>query len=152
MLEIIIFYDYACKWRPKMGFKWRFRRARCWQGYGFGTTAAGDAGIAGRGTVLGPPRPETLAGVRFWDQHGRKRWQGHGHGDMVLHTHRRVARCFSIRRKYFRFAYGNACSLTNTHDCSLEPSFRSRRKPAQTGGCVCPCRGPCDTHQFALRA
>ena len=145
---------YAFKWRPKMGFKWRFRRARCWQGYGFGTTAAGDAGIAGRGTVLGPPRPETLAGVRFWDQHGRKRWQGHGHGDMVLHTHthRRVARCFSIRRKYFRFAYGNACSLTNTHDCSLEPSFRSRRKPAQTGGCVCPCRGPCDTHQFALRA
>ena len=151
MLEIIIFYmlsNGARRWvsngvsgAPGVG-----------RGYGFGTTAAGDAGIAGRGTVLGPPRPETLAGVRFWDQHGRKRWQGHGHGDMVLHTHRRVARCFSIRRKYFRFAYGNACSLTNTHDCSLEPSFRSRRKPAQTGGCVCPCRGPCDTHQFALRA
>ena len=75
-----------------MGFKWRFRRARCWQGYGFGTTAAGDAGIAGRGTVLGPPRPETLARVRFWDQHGRKRWQGHGHGDMVLHTHTQTCR------------------------------------------------------------
>ena len=94
------YFLYAFKWRPKMGFKWRFRRARCWQGYGFGTTAAGDAGIAGRGTVLrGPPRPETLAGVRFWDQHGRKRWQGHGHGDMVLHTHTDVSPGASQARK-----------------------------------------------------
>ena len=52
-------------WRSPYGFCCVFllrfaehRGRNCWQGYGFGTTAVGDAGIAGRGTVLGPPRPE----------------------------------------------------------------------------------------------
>ena len=98
------------------------RGRNCWQGYGFGTTAAGDAGIAGRGTVLGPPRPETLAGVRFWDQHGRKRWQGHGHGDMVLHIHRRVARCFSsTQSKLVGIARPAARTNTPTSLCRFTP-------------------------------
>ena len=98
------------------------RGRNCWQGYGFGTTTAGDAGIAGRGTVLGPPRPETLAGVRFWDQHGRKRWQGHGHGDMVLHTHRRVARCFSsTQSKLVGIARPAARTNTPTSLCRFTP-------------------------------
>ena len=42
----------------------RGRRCRnCWQGHGSGATEAGNAG---RGTVLGPAWPQTLAGARSW--------------------------------------------------------------------------------------
>ena len=51
---------------------WNYRGRKHWQAHGFGTIVAGDAGIAGKATVLGSPRPEVLAGVWFWDHRGRR--------------------------------------------------------------------------------
>ena len=62
----------------------RGRRCRnCWQGHGSGATEAGNAG---RGTVLGPAWPQTLAGARSW-----------GYG--FAHTHTDVSPGASQARK-----------------------------------------------------
>ena len=85
----------------------RGRRCRnCWQGHGSGATKAGNAG---RGTVLGPAWPQTLAGARSW-----------GYG--FAHTHRRVARCFSsTQSKLVGIARPAARTNTPTSLCRFTP-------------------------------
>ena len=63
--------------RPAMpellaGVRWNHRGRKRWKARGFGTTMAGDVGIASRGMVLGSPSPELLARERFWEHRGRR--------------------------------------------------------------------------------